>query len=506
MSKEMLLLADAIAREKDLPVEDVIEVLEESLAFAAKKKLGGDPKITVKIDPQTGEKSVMRHWVVVEDDEPLLNPDQEIGIENVPPEREGQKEWDEPIELDFGRASAQMAKQAIFQKLKDAEQKSALAEFEDQGDGLLYATVKGFQKGNAILEAGRLELVFPKSEMLPKDTAKIGSKIRVAIKSVQKVGNRDVVTATRTSEEFMRLLIEQEVVQVEEGDIEIVKLARAPGVRCKVLVRSNMPQEEYTRGRGDSRGPKNDPARILIGSKGIHAKAIAEETGGEHIDIITQSDDLAEMVMQALSPSQPTRIRIDEDNRLVEAAIPEESLGLIIGSRGMNIRLISEVLGWNVEVMSEAEWDEKDAERRARSVKLFEDTLNVDEDLAEELADAGLADLEDLAACDMEELMQIDGVDEEVASLLLDRAGTWVNMSQGIIRSKFGPASESLKKVGMLTEPEIDQLIRASVFSAEELADLATDELLEKLPHWRMARAQEVIMAARELWDQEAAA
>ncbi len=501
MSKEMLLLADAIAREKDIPTEDVVEVLEESLAFAAKKKIGGDPKVTVKIDRSTGEQEVRRHWVLVEDEDAVVNPDTDLPRDKAPEEVRGQAEWEEPIHLDFGRTSAQMAKQAIFQKLKDAEQRSALGDIGERGDGLLYATVKGFQKGNAILEAGRLELVLPKSEMLPRDVAKIGSKLRVAIKSVQKVGSRDVVTATRTSEEFMRLLLEQEIVQVEEGDIEILKIARAPGVRCKILVKSHLPQDEYVRGRGEGKAPRNDPARIIIGSKGIHAKAIAEETGGEHIDIITQSDDLAEMVMQALSPAQPNRILIDEEDRLIEAAIPDESLGLIIGARGMNIRLISDVLGWNVEVMSEAEWDERDAQRREKALVLFQDTLNVDEELAEVLVDAGIMHLEDLAACEQGELLEIEGIDEEIADYLIDRARTWVTMSESLMQTQYGPASESLKRIAGITDLEVDQLIRANVFTADAVADLATDELLEMLPRWRMGRAQELIMAARELWE-----
>lgn len=499
MNKEILMMVESIAREKDLRPEAVFEALEEALAFAARKKLGGDPKITVEIDRDTGEHVVLRHWQVIEQYEEGMNEDQQIMRADLEEGQEGLSEFTQTLDVDFGRSSAQLAKQAIYQRIRDIEQRAALDDVEDRGEGLLYGTVRSFQKGNAILDIGRLEAVLPKAEYLPRDMLKVGSRVRVAIKSVDRVGTRDVVTVSRVTPEFMRLLIAQEVVQVEEGEIEIVKLVRAPGARCKLIVRSKMGREEDSRGR-----MKNDPVRIIIGSRGIHAQAIAEETG-EHMDIIVESDDLADMVIQALSPAVPLKIRIDEELRVVEAAIGEESLGLVIGSRGANIRLISELLGWSVEVMTEQQWDEKDQERMQKSVSLFMEKIDVSEELAVELVESGFGSLEELAFTPMEELMEAAQMEEELAGQIQSRARALVDARDVTLSYRIGPARESLRQIEGITEDEIVQLVKADVFSADDLADLATDELLEQLPHWRRARAQDLIMAARGLWESQEA-
>lgn len=502
MSKEMLLMVESIAREKGLPDDLVLGALEEALAFAAKKKVGGDPKITVEIDPNMGTLTVVRHWEVVNDVDFQLNLDQQILRPDLPDEMDDEQRasinaYEEVLNVDFGRTSAMLAKQAIYQRIKDIEQRSALDDVLDRGDGLLYGTVKNFVKGSAILEIGRLEAVLPKTEMLPKDGLKVGSRVRVAIKSVDKQGTREVVTVSRATPEFMRLLLEQEVVQIEEGDIEIVKLVRAPGMRCKLIVRSKMAKED----RGGR--VRNDPARIIIGSKGIHAKAIAEETG-EHMDIIIESEDPAQMVIEALQPAQPSRIRIDEETRVIEAVIDDEHLGLVIGSRGTNIRLISELLGWNVEVMSEVEWDKREQDRAQKSLRMFMEGLSVDEDLAVALVEAGFAALDELAFATLAEVMVIEGMEAELAEELCSRAKDWTKARDKTLKEKFGPARGSLLKVETITEEEIEQLIRSDIFSADDLGDLATDELRELLPHWRDARAQALIMGARKLWEVEA--
>jgi N utilization substance protein A len=503
MSKEMVMMVEAIAREKGLAQELVMGALEEALAFAAKKSVGGDPKITVEIDPVTGESTVLRHWEVVDDVDLQENQDFQVLRPDLPDEmsdeeRATSKGYVEVIQVELGRASAMLAKQAIYQKIKDIEQRAALDEVLDRGDGLMYGTVKNFVKGNAVLEVGRLEALLPKSEMLPKDMLKVGARVRVAIKSIERQGSREVVTASRATPEFMRLLLEQEVVQIEEGDIEIVKLVRSPGMRCKMIVRSKLLRDE----RGGK--VRNDPARIIIGSKGIHAKAIAEETG-EHMDIIMESDDPAEMVIEALRPAEPSRIRIDEETRVIEAAIADEHLGLVIGSRGMNIRLISELLGWEVDVMNEAQWEEREQERAKRAVSLFMEKLMVDEALGVALVEAGFGSMDELAFAATEEVMEL-GLDEETSNELRMRAHLWTREHDELLKEKYLPARESLLTVESILDEEIEQLIRAEIFSANDLADLATDELREMLPHWREPRAQALIMAARKLWEEPATA
>lgn len=510
MSKEMVQMIESIGREKDLDPELIFQAVEEAMAFAAKKIVKGEPKISVEINRETGEPTVIRHWVIVDDVDLQENQDYQVLRPDAPDEfqrdnpayQEGVSEYEEELQIDLGRQAAQLAKQAIYQRLRDIEQRIALEDVNERGEGLLYGTVKNFQKGNAILEIGRLEGVLPKSEMLPRDMLKIGSRVRVAIKSVEKIGTREVVTVSRASEEFMRLLIEQEVVQVEEGDIEIVKLVRAPGIRCKLIVKSHMGQDD--RRGGASGGFRNDAARIIIGSKGMHAKNIAEETGGEHLDIITHSEELAEMVTQALQPAVPTRILINEENKVVEAAISDEHLGLVIGSKGVNIRLISELLGWSVEVMTEEQWDVKEQERLHKALEAFVRDLDVDEDVARALIEIGFSALDEVAYCDLSEIMAIEGFDEGVASEIQRRAVEWAEKRQSLLDVNFAPARESLLRVEGITEEEIEQLVRAEVFSSDDLADLATDELMELLPHWRQNRAQALIMSARKLWEEVA--
>lgn len=503
MNKEMLVMVEAIAREKNLAEDLVFQALEEALAFAAKKKLGGEPKVTVEINPQTGQVTVVRHWVVLDDVDLQDNQDQQVLRPDLPDDMDDEQRktlsgYEEVIDLDFGRSSAMLAKQAIYQRIRDIEQRSALDDVLERGEGLLYGTVKNFVKGNAILEIGRLEAVLSKLDMLPKDGLKVGSRIKVAIKSIEKMGTREVVAVSRTSPEFMRLLLEQEVVQIEEGDIEIVKLVRAPGIRCKMIVRSKLEREDNN-GR-----VRNDPARIIIGSKGIHAKAIAEETG-EHMDIIIESGDPAKMVVEALQPAQPSRIRIDEETRVIEAAIDDEHLGLVIGRSGVNIRLISELLGWTVEVMSEVEWDEREQTRARKAIEVFMSALDIDEEFALALVQGGFTALDEVAYAETSDLMQIEGLEAEVAEELRSMARTLTKERDARIKENFVPARESLLKVESITEEEIEQLVKASVFSADDLADLATDELREILPHWREVRAQALIINARKLWELEGA-
>lgn len=487
-------MVDSISREKGLEPKVVLAALEEAMAFAAKKKNCPEGRVECDIDRDTGEQRFYRVWDIVDSAEALENPETQVLRSSLGGDAAEGPELVEELSLDFGRASAQLAKQAIFQKLKDVEQKAAFSDVEERDQRILTGTVKGFQKGGALLEIGKLEALLPKSEMLPKDFLKIGSRTRVAIKGVERQGNRDMVIASRASPDFIRHLLEQEVVQIEEGEIEIVRIARMPGFRSKILLKSNMGEDVF---RGKNR---NDPVRIAVGSKGMHAKAISEETGGEHLDFLVFDSNPAQMLIQALSPSSPTRIRVDEETRVMEAAIPDESLGLVIGSRGMNIRLISEVLGWNVEVMSEEEWDKKEAERTESSKRLFIEVLDVDEELAQVFIDSGFSTIDEIAYVPVEELEEI-GLDDDSIKELRNRARDHSLVNQVRYEERIEAATASLSEVAGITREDIEHLVRAEIYSHDDLGDLATDELVEKLPHLRAARAQELIMAARKLWE-----
>lgn len=498
MNKEMVMMVESIAREKDLKVELVWKAVEDALAFVAKKIVKGEPKISVSIDRATGEPTVIRHWVIVDDVDLQENQDYQVLRPDAPDEYAHLDAYDEVLDVNLGRQAAQLAKQSIIQKLRDIEQHCALIEMTENESGLLYGVVKAFNKGNIVLDVGRLEVLLPKSQALPKDHLKIGARIKVAFDRVEKAGNRDIVFVSRSSESFMRLLLEQEVVQIEEGDIEIVKLVRAPGIRCKVMIKSHMPLESTRRGGGQQN--RLDPVRIVLGNKFLHAQNIFEETG-ERLDVINYTDDLASLVTQCLSPAEVSRLYIDEQLHCIEATVSEDDLGKVIGAKGQNIRLISELLDWSVDVLTPEQASNREQERLKKSLVLFEQELDVDEDVALALVENGFSSLEDVAYCELEEICSIEGFDEGIAKELQTRAKEKADVSSNWIRDNYGKAYESLKTVPGIKDEEIEQLVLEKVISADDLADLATDELLEKLPHWRPARAQSLIMSARSLWE-----
>ena len=504
MSKEILVLVDSISREKGLPMEDVFCALEGAMAFAAKKKLGGEALVEVEIDRKTGEQTVWRVWEIVDGAEALANPETQVLREKVPEGYRGAGQFEQRIEVDLGRQSAQLVKQAISQKLKEIEQRSALEEVQERGESLHWGTVKSFKKGAAILEIGRLEALLPKGEMLPRDFLKPGQRVRVAIKEVEKAGSGETVIVSRATPEFMKLLIASEVVQVEDGDIEIVKLARIPGVRCKMIVRQKgsagrMEMESQGRGRRGGSPMRDDPCRIIIGNRGMHAKAIAEETG-ENIDVIADEADFAQLLIKALAPAEPLRIAIDEEAKTVDVELSRDSLGLAIGKNGSNIRLVSDLLGWRVDVMDEEEWQRRESATREKTIAEMTAALEVDEEIALALEESGFCSVEEVAYCPLAELAEV-GFDEESVDLLRKRARKFCEAKMSDAAAKEAPARESLAQIPGLAAQEIEDLVKSGIYSGDELADLATDELMEKLPRWKTQRASAVIMAAREaLW------
>jgi transcription termination/antitermination protein NusA len=514
MNQEMLAMVDSISREKDMDKETVFRAIEESMAFAAKKRLdkelGEETLVSAEIDRRTGEAHLTRVWRVREDN--IIDiPGQEVARIDMEPEQKGLTEVSEPLSVEFGRSSAQLAKQSILQRLRDLEQQAALADLKTEGDTILFGTVRGFQKGAALLDVGRLDAQMPKSEQLLSDKLKIGQRVRCSIHKVERVGNRDVVTVSRASPEFLQALIEREVPEVEEGLVEIVRVARAPGVRSKVVVRlteagreRNLEESRAGMGRGQRGGHSIDPARAVIGMRGLHAKAISEELGGEHIDVLTHNPDLAEALKEALSPAQIVKIAIDEDAHMAEVAVEEESLGLAIGSRGANVRLIGEALGWAVQLMTAEEFENKDQERARRAVDHLMQELDVDEEVAIILFENGVSDVDTVAYAPLAELEAIEEFDADIVQALRDRARPIADARRARQAQMSGAAHASLARVETISEREIEQLIAAEIYSADDLADLATDELLEKV-EWPQKRAQDLIMKARKLWESDEA-
>lgn len=501
MSKEMLLMIDSISREKDLPKALVHKAVEEALAFAAKKKFGmDDAMFDAHIDQKTGEVTVYRKWAVREDN--IIDiPNAEVARIDLE-KGEGKDGFVyEQVDADFGRTSAQMAKQAIFQKIRDVEQSEALKSVMENGGEkeLLTGTVKSFQKnsGGVVLEIGRLEAVMPRAEMIPGDSFKMGERVFCVIKKVEEQGTRKMVTVSRTSKEFMLALLEKEVPEIQEGEIEVVSLARAPGQRCKLVVKARRQEtENYSRGMG--RRQAFDPIRAIIGMKGMRVKSISEETNGEHLDILLAKDDPAEMLIQALAPAEALKIAIDEESRTMEACIDDEHLGMAIGSRGVNVRLIGELLGWTVSVMNEKEWEEKAAAREIRVVDHFMRSLSVDQEVAELLMSYGFSTVEEIAYVPMAELAEIEELDDETLAELRTRARNESQKRQFALLSSLEKAKREFSELEGISSSEIELLAKGGVSTLAELADMATDELLEvcELPE---RKAGDLILKARKL-------
>jgi len=507
MNQDMLAMVDSISREKMMDKEMVFTAIEESMAFAAKKRLGEDALVQAHIDRRTGDAHLTRVWNIREDN--IIDiPDQEMARIDLEPEHATLKTIEEPLSVEFGRSSAQLAKQSILQRLRDMEQTAALEEIYQQGDRVLYGSVRGFQKGAAMIDIGRLDAQMPKTEQLMSDKLKIGQRIRCSILKVERLGHRNVVTVSRTCPEFLEALLEREVPEIEEGLIEIVRVARAPGIRSKVIVRLTEAGEDsqladsregMAHGRSQSRGM--DAARTVIGSRGIHAKALSEELGGEHIDVLNDVEDPVQALKQALEPAQMVKVFMDEEANSMDVAVEASSLGLAIGSRGSNIRLISDAIGWTVNLMSEDDFDAKNQERDRRAIDVLMRELEVDEEVAQILVESGLREVEEVAYAPIEELDAIEDFDAETVAELRSRAveAAEKRLSRQTILGAAGRAS--LTRVESITEREVELLLQAEIFSADDLADLATDELLEvvELPQ---KRAQELIMNARKLWEE----
>ncbi|MEM7743979.1 MAG: transcription termination factor NusA [Pseudomonadota bacterium] len=408
---ELLQIADAVAREKLIERELVIEAMEDSMGKAARQRYGAEYDIRASIDRKTGETTMRRVITVVADDE-LENNFTEIGVTEAQINNPGiavGEAIEEPLPpMEFGRIAAQTAKQVIVQQIRDAERERQFEEFKDRVGEIINGIVKRTEYGNVIVDLGRAEAIVRRDQLIPREAYRNGDRVRAYIRDVRSETRGPQIFLSRTAPEFMAKLFAQEVPEIYDGIIEVKAVARDPGSRAKIGVISY-----------DS---SIDPVGACVGMRGSRVQAVVNELQGEKIDIIPWNDDSPTFIVNALQPAEVTKVVMDEDAQRIEVVVPDEQLSQAIGRRGQNVRLASQLTGWDIDIMTEAEESERRQAEFKERTEMFQETMNVDEMVAQLLVSEGFSSLEEVAFVEMDELLVIDGFDESVAEDLQARA------------------------------------------------------------------------------------
>jgi N utilization substance protein A len=488
--QEMLHVADAVAREKGIEREIVLHAMEDAIQKAARARYGQENDIRAEIDPKTGDIKLFRCLEVVETVENEAtqiaiaeakdrNPDAQVGdilAEPLPP-------------IDFGRIAAQSAKQVIVQKVREAERERHYNEFKDRIGEIVHGLVKRVEFGNVTVDLGRAEGVVRRDELLPRETFRRGDRIRAYIYDVRREARGPQIFLSRTHPQFMAKLFAQEVPEIYDRIIEIKAVARDPGSRAKIAVISH-----------DS---SIDPVGACVGMRGSRVQAVVQELQGEKIDIIQWSPDPATFVVNALAPAEVTKVVLDEEDHRIAVVVPDEQLSLAIGRRGQNVRLASQLTGWQIDILTEKEESERRQEEFRRRTQVLIDALGIDETIAQLLATEGFASVEEVAFVPAEELAGIEGVDETLAADLHRRASEHIERENARMESErksLGVADEVVALGGM-TPAMLVALGRKGIKTRDDVADLATDELVEAVEGALSDEdAAAIVMAARAHW------
>ncbi len=488
MSREMLMLADALAREKNVDKEVVFEALEQALASATKKRFKEDADVRVTINRDTGDYESFRRWKVVSETE-LESEDNQILLvdaQDTHPDIELGDYIEAPLEnIEFGRIGAQAAKQVILQKIRDAEREQIIQDFLARKEHLINGVVKRIDRGNAILESGRVEGFLHRDQMIPRENLRIGDRVRAYLLRIDRGTRGPQVVLSRTASEFIMKLFELEVPEIEEGLLEIKAAARDPGLRAKIAVVSH--------------DPRIDPIGTCIGLRGSRVTSVTNELAGERVDIIHWSEDPAQYVINALAPAEVSSIVVDEDKHSMDVVVEEEQLAMAIGRGGQNVRLASELTGWNLNIMSREAAAEKQQSESETTLQLFIEKLDVDEEVAQILVDEGFSTLEEVAYVPLSEMLEIEAFDEELVNELRNRARNAL-LTAAIVGEEQVEASagDLLSLEGM--DAETARLLASKgVHTTDDLAELAVDELTE-MAGMDDERAKQLIMAARAPW------
>lgn len=497
MNKEILLVIETVSNEKNVSKDVVIEAIEEALKIAVKKKYrlenkgDNDIDVRVSINRETGEYESFRRWKVVEnleedelvDQQMLLedatNKDSDLSIDDY---------YEEPIEsVGFGRIVAQTAKNVIVQKIREAERNRIVEMYEPKIGQLIFGVVKRVDKGAIFIDLGvpdkrsfAEEAMIGKDLLIPKEVIRPGDRIRGYLKDVKSESRGPQLYISRTAPEFLIELFKLEVPEVGQGLIEILGAARDPGLRAKISVKSN--------------DPKLDAIGACVGMRGSRVQSVSNELSGERIDIIMWDEDSAKFVINAMSPAEVLSIVVDEEKKSMDIAVAEEQLSQAIGRGGQNVRLASELTGWNLNVMSKEEADNKTSEENKVTSDLFMGDLNVDRDVAEVLSREGFSSIDEIAYCAIEELSSIEDFDTELVDELRKRAEERIKEKEAKI-----PEENKLSSLKGIEREMIEQLNRNNIRTREDLADLSIDELLEMV-ELSQEEAGKIIMDAREAW------
>jgi N utilization substance protein A len=494
MNRELLMLVEAISREKNVERDVVFGAVEAALAQAAKRLYEGEVDIRVAIDRDTGEYETFRRWHVVPDEAGLQLPDQEILLfearEQIP-DIEVDEYIEEAVEsVPIGRIGAMAAKQVILQKIRDAEREMLLNDFMSRGEKIFTGTVKRMDKGDILVESGRVEGRLRRSEMIPKENLRNGDRVRAMIMEVDLTLRGAPILLSRSAPEFMIELFRQEVPEIEQGLLEIKSCARDPGSRAKIAVLSH--------------DKRVDPIGTCVGVRGTRVNAVTNELAGERVDIVLWSEDPAQFVIGALAPANVSSIVVDEEKHAMDVVVDEENLAIAIGRGGQNVRLASELTGWKINIMDANESAQKQAEETDTLRQLFMEKLDVDQEIADILIEEGFTSLEEVAYVPIQEMIDIDAFDEDTVNELRARAKDALLTLEIAREESVQSVSQDLRDLEGLTHELIAQLAEAGVQTRDDLADLAVDELTD-ITGQSEEDARALILKAREHWfaDQE---
>ncbi|HAU29265.1 MAG TPA: transcription termination/antitermination protein NusA [Rhodospirillaceae bacterium] len=494
---ELLQVADAVAREKSIDREQVLEAMEMAIQKAARAKYGHEHDIRATIDRKLGEVGLRRFREVVEGPEQVENEITQLPLVDAvhfkPDAKVGDFLEEELPPIEFGRIAAQTAKQVIVQRVRDAERQRQFAEYKDRVGEIVSGVVKRADFGNVTVDLGRAEAILRREESLPREHFKTGDRLRAYIFDVRPETRGPQIFISRTHPQFMAKLFQQEVPEIYDGVIEIKSVARDPGSRAKIAV--------------TSRDSSIDPVGACIGMRGSRVQAVVGELQGEKIDIIQWSPDPAAFVLNGLAPAEVTKVVLDEEKHRIEVVVPDEQLSLAIGRRGQNVRLASLLTGWDIDIMTEAAESEKRTEETRVRSSLFIDAMNVDDVIAHLLVAEGFTSVEEIAETPLDELAQIQGFDEDVAEELRNRAQTSLDARKAAMdaRRKELGVTDEVAEVSGLAPAQLVVLGEKDIKTLDDLGDLATDELMDVLSSDKITReeAEKIIMAARAHWFEE---
>jgi len=484
---ELLAIANSVASEKMIDKSIVIEAMEEAIQKSARNRYGAENDIRAKLDPRTGD---LRLWRVVEVVEEVEDYFKQVDLKQAEKLQSGSKLGDfivDPLPpVDLGRIDAQSAKQVIFQKVRDAERDRQYEEFKDRVGEVITGVIKSVEFGHVIVNLGRAEGVIRRDQQIPREAARVGERVRAIVLRVERQNRGPQIFLSRAHPEFMKKLFAQEVPEIYDGIIEIKAAARDPGSRAKIGVISH--------------DHSIDPVGACVGMKGSRVQAVVQELQGEKIDIIPWSEDTATFVVNALQPATVSRVVIDEEESRIEVVVPDDQLSLAIGRRGQNVRLASQLTGSQIDIMTEAEASEKRQKEFAERSKMFEDELDVDETLSQLLVAEGFTELEEVAYIDMNELAAIEGFDDELADELQSRAQEALDRREEAAREERRAlgVEDAIAELPHLTEAMLVTLGKGGIKTLDDVADLATDELIAKKRTEQRRRDGSVNRRARE--------